>query len=46
VVLVGKSEGKRMLGRNVRRGDRNIEMDLREIEWKGVDRINLARDKN
>jgi hypothetical protein len=34
MVLEGKSEGKRLLGRNVRSGDRNSEMDLREIEWK------------
>jgi hypothetical protein len=28
----------------VRSGDRNIEIDLREIEWK-VDGFNLARDR-
>jgi hypothetical protein len=40
--LIGTSEGKRLLGRS---GDRNIKTDLREIEWKGVDRVNLARDR-
>jgi len=44
MVSVGKSGGKRLLGRNVRSGDRNIERDLREMEWN-VDRINLARDR-
>ena len=44
VVLVGTSEVKRLLGRNVRSGDRNIELDLTEIEWK-TDRFNLARDR-
>jgi hypothetical protein len=36
-VLVGKPEGKRPLGRSRRRWVDNIKMDLREIEWDGVD---------
>ena len=32
-VLVGKSEGKRPLGRLSRRGEDNIKMDLQEVEW-------------
>jgi len=44
MVLVGTSEVNRLLGINVRSGDRNIEMDPREMEWK-VDRFNLARDR-
>jgi len=43
--LVGKSEGRRPLGRPRRRWDNNIKMDLREI---GIDRANwirLAQDR-
>jgi hypothetical protein len=32
-ILVGKSEGKRQLGRPRRRWEDNIKMDLREIGW-------------
>jgi hypothetical protein len=31
-ILVGKSEGKRSLGRPIRKWKDNIKMDLREIE--------------
>jgi hypothetical protein len=33
--LVGKSEGRRPLGRPRRRWEDNIEMDLREVGWGG-----------
>jgi hypothetical protein len=36
-ILVGKPEGKRPLGRPRRRWEDNIMMDLREIEWGGMD---------
>jgi hypothetical protein len=36
-ILVGKSEGKRPLGRPRRRWEDNIRMDLREIGWGGID---------
>jgi hypothetical protein len=36
-ILVGKPEGKRLLGRNGHRWKDNIKMDLREIRWDGVD---------
>jgi hypothetical protein len=36
-VLVGKSEGKRKLGRPRHRWEDNINMELREIGWSGVD---------
>jgi hypothetical protein len=32
--LVGKSEGRRPLGRPMRRWEDNIKMDLREIGWE------------
>jgi hypothetical protein len=38
-ILVGKSEGKRPLGRPRRRWVGNIKMDLREIRWDGMDWI-------
>jgi hypothetical protein len=36
-ILVGKSAGKRPLGRARRRWVNNIKMDIREIGWYGVD---------
>jgi hypothetical protein len=42
-ILVGKPEGKRPLGRRRRRWMDNIKMDLREIEWDGVDWIDMAQ---
>jgi hypothetical protein len=43
-VLVGKSEGKRPLGRPRHRREDNIKMDLREVEWVSMDKIGLAQD--
>jgi hypothetical protein len=45
-VLVGKPEGKKSLGRSRHRWEDNIEMDFKEIEWEGVDWINLAKDRD
>jgi hypothetical protein len=45
-LLVGKPEGKRPLGRLRRRWVDNIRMDLGEVEWGGVDWIDLAQDRN
>jgi hypothetical protein len=36
-ILVGKPEGKRLLGRPRRMWVDNIKMDLREIGWDGLD---------
>jgi hypothetical protein len=36
-ILVGKPERKRPLGRPRRRWVDNIKMDLREMEWYGLD---------
>jgi hypothetical protein len=41
-ILVGNPEGKRPLGRPRRRWVNNIQMDLREIGWHGLD---LAQDR-
>jgi hypothetical protein len=42
-LLVGKSEGKRPLGRLRRRWVDNIKMDLREIGWGVMYWIHLAQ---
>jgi hypothetical protein len=41
---VGKPEGKRPLGRSRRRREHIIKIDHKEIEWGGVDWIELAQD--
>jgi hypothetical protein len=45
-ILVGKPEGKRPLGRPRHGSGDNIKIDLREIEWDGMDWINLAQDRD
>jgi hypothetical protein len=45
-LLVGKPEGKRPLGGPRRRWVDNINMDLEEIGWDGVDWIGVAQDRN
>jgi hypothetical protein len=45
-ILVGKPEGKRPLGRNKRRWEDNIKMDLRKLDLKGVDWIHLAQGRD
>jgi hypothetical protein len=45
-ILVGKSEGKRPLGRRRRKWVDNIKMDLREIGMDGVDWIDMAQDRD
>jgi hypothetical protein len=45
-VLVGKSEGKRPLGRPRRRWDDNIRMDLQAVGCGGRDWIGLAQDRD
>jgi hypothetical protein len=44
-VLVGRSEGKRPLGRPRRRWEDNNKMDLREIGIDEVNWIRLAQDR-
>jgi hypothetical protein len=43
---VGNSEGRRPLGRPRRRWVDNVNMDLREIGWDGMDWIDLAQDRD
>jgi hypothetical protein len=43
---VEKPGEMRRLRRHRRRWEDNIKMDLREIEWSGVDWIDLAQDRD
>jgi hypothetical protein len=45
-ILGGKPEGKRPLERPRRRSVNNINMDLREIGWDGMDWVDLAQDRD
>jgi hypothetical protein len=44
-VLVGKSDGKRQLGRPRRRWEDNIKMGLQELGCGSIDWIDLAQDR-
>jgi hypothetical protein len=43
-ILMGKPEGRRPLGRTRRRRVDNIKMNLKVIEWDGMDWIDLTQD--
>jgi hypothetical protein len=43
-ILVGKPEGKRLIGGPRSRCVDNIKMDLREIGWNDMDWIDLAQN--
>jgi hypothetical protein len=45
-ILVGRSEGRRSIGRPRRRREDNIKMDIREIGFRDVDWIHLAQDRD
>jgi len=45
-ILVGKHEGKRPLGRDRRRWDSIIKMDLKEVGCGGMDWIELTQDRD
>ena len=45
-VLVGKPERKRPLGRHGSRWEDNIKMNLQEVGCGGMDRFELAQDRN
>jgi hypothetical protein len=44
--LVGKPEGKRLLGRPRHRWEDNIKMGPRKLGLSGMDWINLAQDRD
>ena len=45
-VLEGRPEGKRPIGRPRRRWEYNVKMDLEEVGWGGMDRIDLAQNRD
>ena len=45
-VLVGKPEGKRPLGRPWCRWEDNIKLDLQEVGYGCMDRIEVAQDRD
>jgi hypothetical protein len=45
-ILVGRPEGRRPLGRRMRRWEDNIKMDLTEIGFGYVDWIHWAQDRD
>ena len=46
MVLMGKPEGKRLLGRPRRRWENNIKLDLQEVGCGGMDWIKLSQDRD
>ena len=45
-VLVWKPDGKRLLGRPMRRWEDNIKIDLQRVECGGMDLIDVAQDRD
>ena len=45
-ILVGKVEEKTPIGRPRRRWKDNFKINLKEINWKGVEKINQAQNKD
>jgi hypothetical protein len=45
-ILVGRPEGRRPLGKPRLRWEDNIEMDLQEVGWEGLDWIDMAQDRD
>jgi len=41
---VGRPKGKRSVGRPRRREEDNIKMDFQDLEWDGVDYIDVDQD--
>jgi hypothetical protein len=44
--LLGRPEGKRQLRTPRLRDEDNIKMDLQEVEWGGMDWMDLAQDRD
>jgi hypothetical protein len=45
-ILVAKPEGKRPRGRPRCKWVDNIKIDLREVGWDGMDRVDMAQDRD
>jgi hypothetical protein len=46
MILVGRPEGRRPLGRSRRRWEDNIKLDLQKVGWVGMDLIDMAQDRD
>jgi hypothetical protein len=46
MILVGRPEGRRPLGRPRHRWEDNIKIDLEEVGWGAMDWIELAQDRD
>jgi hypothetical protein len=46
MILVGKREGNRPLGITRRRWGDNIKMNLHEVRWCGIERIEMAQGRD
>ena len=44
--LAGRPEGSKLFGRPRRRWGENIKMNLLEVGWGGMSRVDLNRDKD
>jgi hypothetical protein len=45
-VFVGRREGKYSLAKPRRRWEDNIEINLQKVEWRGLESIDRARDRD
>jgi hypothetical protein len=45
-IWIGKSEGKRPLGRPRHRWEDNIRMDIEKIGWEDLDCMHLPQDRS
>ena len=45
-VLVGRTEGRRLLERHRRRWENSIRVDFQEVEWGSMDWIALAQNRD
>ena len=45
-ILVAKFEGRRPHGRPRGKFEGNTELDIREVQWRGKDWIDLAQDRD
>jgi hypothetical protein len=46
MVLVGRTEDRRQLGRQWHRWEDKLKIDLQEVEWGAMDWIALAQDRD
>jgi hypothetical protein len=46
MVLVGRPDGRRPLGRSTCRWEGNIKMDFQDVGWGGIGWIALAQDRD